>query len=94
MKLDRYKTHNIEVVVDRLKIKGHNLEDDIRRLRQGFKRTSSQGWPSGLLIPKVATNDPESYAWVLTIPKAEFDGNENMDEKKDQNPTGDYPAAQ
>jgi len=67
---------------------------DIRRLRQGFKRTSSQGWPSGLLIPKVATNDPESYAWVLTIPKAEFDGNENMDEKKDQNPTGDYPAAQ
>ena len=27
--------------------------------------------------------------WVLTIPKAEFDGNENMDADKDQNPTGD-----
>jgi len=23
--------------------------------------------------------------WVLTIPQAEFDGNENMDDSKDQN---------
>jgi hypothetical protein len=27
---------------------------------------------------------------VLTIPQAEFDGNENMDADKDQNPAGDY----
>ena len=27
---------------------------------------------------------------VLTIPQAEFDGNENMDGDADQNPTGDY----
>jgi hypothetical protein len=64
---------------------------DIRRLRQGFKRTAAEGWPSGLLIAARSTDDPESYPWVLTIPKAEFDGNENMDASKDQNPTGDYP---
>jgi len=64
---------------------------DIRRLHQGFKRTAAEGWPSGLLIAARSTDDPESYPWVLTIPKAEFDGNENMDASKDQNPTGDYP---
>ena len=71
----------------------------IRRLHQGFERTTAYGWPSGLLIPThaAAVKDPASYAWVLTIPQAEFDGNENMkaDEypKGDQNPIGDYPAA-
>ena len=66
---------------------------DIRRLKQGFKRTVAQGWPNdpSILLNTVHTEDPESYAWVLTIPQAEFDGNENMDAKKDQNPTGDYP---
>jgi len=66
---------------------------DIRRLKQGFKRTVEQGWPNdpSILLNTVHTEDPESYAWVLTIPQAEFDGNENMDAKKDQNPTGDYP---
>lgn len=65
----------------------------IRRLHQGFERTSANGWPSGLLIPThaAAAKDPASYLWVLTIPQAEFDGNENMDASKDQNPTGDYP---
>ncbi len=65
----------------------------IRRLHQGFERPSSYGWPSGLLIPTHidAAKDPASYLWVLTIPQAEFDGNENMDINKDQNPVGDYP---
>lgn len=63
---------------------------DIRRLRQGFIRTSAQGWPNGLLLTNKPTDDPECYMWVLTIPQAEFDGNENMDLGKDQNPTGDY----
>ena len=65
----------------------------IRRLHQGFVRTSANGWPSGLLIPThaAAAADPASYLWVLTIPQAEFDGNENMDINKDQNPVGDYP---
>jgi hypothetical protein len=65
----------------------------IRRLHQGFVRTAANGWPSGLLIPihAAAAADPNSYLWVLTIPQAEFDGNENMDINKDQNPVGDYP---
>lgn len=69
----------------------------IRRLRQGFERTSARGWPNGLLIPThaYAAKDPESYLWVLTIPQAEFDGNPNMNPSPipmgDQNPIGDYP---
>lgn len=58
----------------------------IRRLRQGFVRTADMGWPKA--AQKTLTN-PESYAWVLTIPQAEFDGNENMSLEKDQNPMGD-----
>jgi hypothetical protein len=65
----------------------------IRRLHQGFVRPSEYGWPDGLLLPthQKAMKDPASYLWVLTIPQAEFDGNENMDINKDQNPVGDYP---
>lgn len=63
---------------------------DLKRLKQGFRRTSAMGWPSSALVPKVNTQDPEAYCNVLTIPQAEFDGNENMDGDKDQNPTGDY----
>ena len=48
MKLDRYKTHDIEVVVDRLKIKGDNLEDDLRRLRQSVDRAMTQG--NGIML--------------------------------------------
>ena len=64
----------------------------IRRCHQGFERLSDFGWPDGLLIPThaAAAKDPNSYLWVLTIPQAEFDGNENMNVDKDQNPTGDY----
>ena len=62
---------------------------DIRRLKQGFRRTADQGWPSGLLMANRPTSNPENYMWVLTIPQAEFDGNTNMDISKDQNPAGD-----
>lgn len=41
MKLDRYKSHTIEVVVDRLKVKGE--EDDLLRLRQSVDRAMTQG---------------------------------------------------
>ena len=63
----------------------------IRRLRQGFERTTDNGWPL-VLTSGHAWNDPECYAWVLTIPQSEFDGNSNMDEETDQNPLGDYSA--
>lgn len=64
---------------------------DIRRLRQGFVRTTAEGWPSNpsILLTNRPSDDPESYMWVLTIPQSEFDGNVNMDAKNDQNPTGD-----
>ena len=53
MKLDRYKTHTIEVVVDRLKVKGERTkeegaEDDLRRIRQSVDRAMTQG--NGLLM--------------------------------------------
>ncbi len=69
----------------------------IRRLHQGFNRTSERGWPNGLLLTDHygAPMDPECYLWVLTIPQAEFDGNPNMNPEPipygDQNPYGDYP---
>ena len=62
---------------------------DIRRLKQGFRRTAAQGWPAATLLETRPTDNPENYMWVLTIPQAEFDGNTNMDLAKDQNPTDD-----
>lgn len=64
----------------------------IRRLRQGFERTSEDGWPS-VMTQGHAWNDPECYAWVMTIPQSEFDGNPYLDPVVDQNPMGDYTAA-
>lgn len=63
---------------------------DIRRLKQGFRRTKAMGWIDDALLANRPTDDPECYMWVLTIPQSEFDGNVNMDSKTDQNPTGDY----
>jgi hypothetical protein len=62
---------------------------DIRRLKQGFVRTSAMGWPSDAQLTGRPTNDPENYMWVLSIPQSEFDGNINMSGDKDQNPLGD-----
>lgn len=62
---------------------------DIRRLKQGFRRTAEMGWPTAALLGNRPTDDPESYMWILTIPQSEFDGNANMDPAVDQNPTGD-----
>lgn len=62
---------------------------DIRRLKQGFKRTEAMGWAKSALIEGTNTWNPESYAWVMTIPQAEFDGNINMEFPKDQNPVDD-----
>ena len=44
MKVDRYKVHNIELVVDRLKVRGERLEEeDLRRLRQSVDKAMTQG---------------------------------------------------
>ena len=42
MKLDRYKNHTIEVVIDRLKLKGEN-EEDLKRLRATVEKAMTQG---------------------------------------------------
>ena len=42
MKLDRYKNHTIEIVVDRLKLKGEN-EEDLKRLRATVDKAMTQG---------------------------------------------------
>ena len=62
---------------------------DIRRYKQGFRRTEEQGWPAAATLAGRPTDNPENWMWVLTIPQAEFDGNVNMDGAKDQNPTAD-----
>ena len=61
----------------------------LKRLKQGFRRTAEQGWPAAALLATRPTDDPEAYMNVLTIPQAEFDGNENMTLEADQNPEGD-----
>lgn len=63
---------------------------DIRRLKQGFVRTEAQGFTAAAVAAtnNNLCNDPETYGWVLTIPQAEFDGNDNMDPVNDQNPIG------
>jgi len=64
---------------------------DLKRLKQGFRRTSAMGWPGSAQLVKRPTEDPEAYMNVLTIPQAEFDGNAALDADKDQNPVADYP---
>lgn len=63
MKVDRYKTHNIEVVVDRLKVKGE--ADDLKRLRQSVDRAMTQG--NGLMMILEMTNDRHPQAKVKYI---------------------------
>ena len=46
MKLDRYKNHTIEVVVDRLKVKAReasDVDDDLKRLRATVDKAMTQG---------------------------------------------------
>ncbi|MBQ3997935.1 MAG: excinuclease ABC subunit UvrA [Paludibacteraceae bacterium] len=48
MKVDRYKVHSIEVVVDRIKVKGERLtdegaEEDLRRMRRSVDAAMTQG---------------------------------------------------
>ena len=66
MKLDRYKMHDIEVVVDRLKVKGERtkeegIEDDLRRLRQSVDRAMTQG--NGIMMI-VESNQPSEVRFL------------------------------
>jgi len=61
---------------------------DIKRLRQGFVRTTAMGHTSAALMTSLHLDDPESFDWVLTIPQAEFDANDYMV----QNPINSYAS--
>lgn len=62
---------------------------DLKRLKQGFRRTTAQGWCETALLANRPTDNPNNYMWVMTIPQTEFDGNSSLDASKDQNPLGD-----
>lgn len=62
---------------------------DIKRLRQGFKRTAAMGFQTAALLNSLHTDDPESFDWVMTIPKKELDANPFMV----QNPISSYATA-
>ncbi len=57
---------------------------DIKRLRQGFARTTAMGHPTQGLRQDLEFSNPETFDWVLTIPSAEIDANKLMV----QNPLG------
>jgi excinuclease ABC subunit A len=63
MKLDRYKTHTIEVVVDRLKPKADE-EADLRRLRQSVDRALTQG--DGIMMIIEAESETANAAGPAT----------------------------
>lgn len=60
---------------------------DIKRLRQGFVRTTDMGYQESALLTSLDTSNPESFDWVMTIAQAEIDANSLMV----QNPIGSEP---
>ena len=48
---------------------------DIRRLKQGFVRTSEMGWPLDAQLTNRPSDDPESYMWVLTHVGIDYSAN-------------------
>ena len=67
MKLDRYKTHTIEVVVDRLKIQPSAVglqpsDADLKRIRQSVDRAMTQG--NGIIM--IAVSDQPSAVRYLS----------------------------
>lgn len=62
---------------------------DIKRLRQGFVRTTENGFQTKALLTDLHLDDPESFDAVMTIPQKEIDANPMMV----QNPIGSYATA-
>ena len=60
MKLDRYKNHSVELVVDRLRVK----ENDVRRLRSTVEEALKQGGKQMMVID-VDTNQVRHYSQLL-----------------------------
>ena len=61
MKLDRYKNHTIEVVVDRLKVKAReasDVDDDLKRLRATVDKAMTQGNGVMAIVAVDSENSP------------------------------------
>jgi hypothetical protein len=58
---------------------------DIKRLKSGFTRYF-EGSNHTRKLSEEATLDIMNPEWVMSIPQAEFDGNDAMDAATDQNP--------
>ena len=58
MKLDRYKNHTIEAVVDRLKLKTDNDEEDLKRLRASVDQAMRMG--DGVMAIALPSNSGSS----------------------------------
>ena len=71
MKLDRYKTHSIEVVVDRLKVQNDAVQStkdvDLRRLRQSVDRAMTQG--NGIMMIADESGEPRFFSRNLMCPE-------------------------
>jgi excinuclease ABC subunit A len=63
MKLDRYKTHFIEVVIDKLKVE----EKDRKRLEESVKLAMKQGKNTIMLLEK-GTDQPRYFSRLLMCP--------------------------
>lgn len=82
----------LEAIIDQRRIElwgEYGRVWDLRRLKQGFVRTTAMGWPTDALLTGRPTDNPENYMWVMTIPQSEFDGNPSLNPVTDQNPLGD-----
>ncbi len=70
MKVDRYKTHTIEAVVDRLKVQSDNVQStkeiDTRRLRQSVDRAMTQG-NGVMMVAYLDATGPASPERPLTL---------------------------
>ena len=66
MKLDRYKMHSIEVIVDRLKIAEDN---DLRRLRQSIDRAMTQGDGIMMIVDLDKPSDVRFFSRNLMCPE-------------------------
>ncbi len=62
MKVDRYKNHSIEVVVDRLKPQEDESGEDLRRLRQSVDRAMTQG--NGIMMIAEMNDTPSSVRFL------------------------------
>lgn len=60
MKLDRYKNHSIELVIDRLKVK----DDNIQRLRAGVEEALKQG-NKQMMILDMDTSEVRNFSQML-----------------------------